>query len=61
LFYLSLLIFLIKKYKDNRLWLIFLWLGVIITGGALSKDTPGSQRYIAAVPPAMMIIGYGIE
>ncbi len=61
LFYLSLLIFLIKKYKDNRLWLIFLWLGVIITGGALSKDTPGSQRYIAAVPPAMMIIGYGMN
>lgn len=61
LFYLSLVIFLIKKYKDSRLWLIFLWLGVIITGGALSKDTPGAQRYIAAAPPAMMIIGYGIN
>ncbi len=61
LFFLSLVIMLVRKYRDNRLWLILVWLGVIITGGALSKDTPGSQRYIAAAPPAMMIIGYGMS
>ncbi len=52
---------LLFKLKDNRVWLILIWLGLIVITGALSTDTPAAQRYIAAIPACFMIAGYGIN
>ena len=60
LFYFSfgLLLF---KLKDNRVWLVLLWLGIFVVSGAFSQDTPAAQRYVAAIPACFIIIGYGIN
>lgn len=60
LFYLGagLLLF---KWKDNRLSLIAVWLGVIVIVGALSTSPPAAQRYVAAVPACYLVIGYGVD
>ena len=49
------------KWKDNRLWLILVWLGMIITTSALSTDAPAAQRFVAAAPVCYMVIGYGVD
>ncbi|NMB54672.1 MAG: hypothetical protein GYA15_08210 [Leptolinea sp.] len=58
LFYIGIL-FMLRKYRDNRLWLIVIWLGFFISSGALSQDTPAAQRYVAAAPACFMVVGYG--
>jgi hypothetical protein len=60
IFYFSSVI-LLFRIKDNRTWLTFLWLGFIVSAGALSLPVPAAQRYIAAIPVCVMIMGFGID
>ncbi len=49
------------RIKDNRAWMVFLWLGLFVFSGALSDSTPAAQRYIASTPACLIIVAYGLD
>lgn len=49
------------KIKDNRIWLIILWLGMFVASGALSDSTPAAQRYVASIPACVIVVAYGLN
>ena len=54
------LINLVFRPKDSRSIILFLWLGMYVLIGGLSKSTPASQRYVAAAPACILILAYGL-
>ncbi len=60
LFYIG-LAFLFFRIKDNRSWLLILWLGIFGATGAFSESTPAAQRYVAAAPAVMIIVALGVD
>ncbi len=60
LFYIG-LAFTILRIKDNRTWLLLLWLGIFGVTGAFSESTPAAQRYVAAIPAAVMVVAIGVD
>jgi len=60
LFYIG-LAFSIIRIKDNRTWLLLLWLGIFGVTGAFSESTPAAQRYVAAIPAAMIMVAIGVD
>lgn len=60
LFYIG-LAFMIIRIKDNRTWLLLLWLGIFGVTGAFSESTPAAQRYVAAIPAAMIVVALGVD
>ncbi len=55
------LLALLARPKDNRLYLLLLWLVSFGIIGGLSESTPAAQRYVAAAPLAALIAAIGLE
>lgn len=60
LFLLGLLL-LLRRLRDDRLWLLALWLGSFLVVGALSTTTPAAQRFVGVAPLLAIIIGYALS
>ncbi|NSW53180.1 MAG: glycosyltransferase family 39 protein [Anaerolineae bacterium] len=50
----------IRKFRDERVLLIFGWMVTIVLGVVLSVDTPASQRYTAVLPALSLVAAYGL-
>ncbi len=59
LFVVGLLIAL-RRLRDPRTWLLYLMLGAVVFGVAITESTPASQRMIAAVPLAVFFVGLAL-
>lgn len=59
LFFLG-LFWLLLKWRVDRTYILFLWIGTIVLMGGLSENTPAAQRYIAIAPVVALTIGYGL-
>jgi hypothetical protein len=49
------------RLRDERVWLVALWLAAFGVAGGLSESTPAAQRYVAAAPAACLALAYGLD
>jgi 4-amino-4-deoxy-L-arabinose transferase-like glycosyltransferase len=49
------------RLRDERIWLIGLWLAAFGAAGALSESTPASQRYVSVAPAVCLVVAYGVD
>ena len=49
------------RLRDERIWLIGLWLAAFGAAGALSESTPASQRYVSVAPAVCLVLAYGVD
>lgn len=49
------------RLRDSRTWLIALWLLSFGFISGLSIDAPAAQRYVAAAPAAVILVGFGLS
>lgn len=49
------------RLRDERVWLIGLWLAAFGAAGALSESTPASQRYVSVAPAVCLVVAYGVD
>jgi hypothetical protein len=49
------------RLRDERIWIIGLWLAAFGAAGALSESTPASQRYVSVAPAVCLVLAYGVD
>jgi hypothetical protein len=49
------------RLRDERVWLLGLWLLAFGVAGGLSESTPAAQRYVAAAPAVCLALAYGLD
>jgi 4-amino-4-deoxy-L-arabinose transferase-like glycosyltransferase len=55
------LVFMVFKPRDNRNQLIFLWLLALALSGGLSDSTPAAQRYVASAPAVALMVAFALS
>lgn len=46
--------------RDQRYWLLLLWLAGVVSIGALTESTPAAQRYVIGAPVAVLVVAIGL-
>jgi len=49
------------RLRDERIWLIGLWLAAFGAAGALSESTPASQRYVSVAPAVCLVVAFAVD
>lgn len=55
------MVFLLFRIKDDRTWMVLIWLFIFFLAGAASDSPPAAQRYVASIPVCMIIVAVGID
>ncbi len=54
-------VLMLLRLRDERIWLVGLWLIAFGVAGGMSESTPAAQRYVAAAPAACLALAYGLD
>ncbi len=54
-------VLMLLRLRDERVWLLVLWLVAFGVTGGMSESTPAAQRYVAAAPAACLALAYGLN
>ena len=60
-FFLLGIVLMLLHLRDERVWMVVLWILAFAVVGALSESTPAAQRYIAVAPALCLGLAYGVD